>query len=476
MSEKWDLIVVGAGSAGLPAAIFAAESGARVLQVEADGRIGGTLHWSSGQISAAGTSVQRELGIEDSPEAHYEDAQRIARGTIDPVLGRLATEHAGETLEWLLSLGYELAPEAPQVGVTHEPYLVRRYYWGPRMALSILDVLAPVHQRLVDEGSIDLRLGTRMTGLLTDADGTVTGIETEGGDGGRQRFHGANVALTSGGYAANPDLWQELLPDVPLRSFTNPYSRGDGVLAARALGARVDGEDKFLCTFAGWLDDPDDPTSARFFTLAPTKRRPWEIYVDVNGRRFVREDHPSIDHLENALRRQPETRMFIVADEGIFQNAPPICLEPETELKARFGRHPNFMKASTLAGLAARMGVDAATLEETVADYNRAVDSGHDPELGREIMYRRIETPPFYAMGAGGVTVASPAGLAADAALRVLDDAGRPIPGLYAAGEVLGFTRLSGDAFVGGMSLMPALTFGRLLGQRLGRAAAAAAA
>ena len=244
-------------------------------------------------------------------------------------------------------------------------------------------------------------------------------------------------------------------------------SRGDGLLAARDIGAKVDGQDKFLCTFAGWLEDPDDPLSGSFYSLAPNQRRPWEVYLDVKGKRFMREDHPSIDYHENKLLQQPGMKMFIVCDEGIFQNAPPICLLPEAKFKAKFGNHPNFLKSSSIDGLAQQMDVDASTLENTLATFNAAVDQGRDDEFGREFLHRRIDTGPYYAMGAHGITVVSPAGLNAGGDLRVLREDGSPIDGLYAAGEVLGFTRLSGAAFVGGMSLTPALTLGRLLGERI---------
>lgn len=466
MPDKWDAIIVGAGSAGLPAAIFAAQRGLKVLQIEADNRVGGTLFWSSGQISAAGTRLQRDLGIHDSPEAHYADAQKITNHTIDPVLGKLAIDHAADTIDWLMECGFEMAPGAPESGVTHEPYDTRRYYWGNNLAVSILDVVKPVHEKLVAEGKIELRLQTRLTRLVTDSAGAVIGVEAETPEG-STTFHANSVALTSGGYAANPEMWQAFTPKLPLCSYCNPFSRGDGINAARDLGAVVDGEDKFLCTCAGWRDEPDNPLSGLFFGLAPTTRRPWEIYVDANGKRFVREDHPSIDHLENSLLRQPDMKMWIVCDEAIVQNAPPITPLPEADFKARLGKHPNFPKADTLRELAEKIGVDAANLEATVARFNKAVDAGKDPELGREFLHRRIEKPPFYAMGASGITVVSPAGLNADGNLRVIGAGGKPISNLYAAGEVLGFTRLSGAAFVGGMSLTPAMTLGRLLGQSL---------
>ena len=467
MAVYWDVIVVGAGSAGLPVAIFAAARGAKVLQIEADSRIGGTLHWSSGQISAAGTSLQKRLGIDDSPAEHYEDAQRIVKGTIDPLLGRLAIDHAAGTFEWLLSCGFEPEEGTPLHTMGHEPFRTRRYLWGTNAAVSILDVIAPVHEKLVAEGRIDLRLGTKLTGLVQDGAGAVIGVTTEGAAG-TETHNAHNVVLASGGYAANPELWAELTPGFALRSYCNPFSRGDGIRAARDLGALVDGGEKYMCTFAGVLEDAGDPLSTALgLNFAPHLRMPWEIYVNTSGKRFVREDHPSVDHRENALLVQDDTKMFVVFDEAIRQNAPPINSAEGAALNDKFGNHPHYSKADTIAGLAQQMAVDADALAGTIARYNVAVNSGVDEDFGRETMLRRIERGPFYAIHAGGITVVSPAGLNADERLRVTKGDGAPIPGLYAAGEVLGFGRTSGKGFVGGMSLMPALTLGRLLGESI---------
>jgi fumarate reductase flavoprotein subunit len=465
-SADWDVIAIGAGSAGLPLAIKAAERGARVLQLEADYRIGGTLFWSSGQISAAGTRLQRERGIADSPAEHYRDAQRIAHGRIDPVVLRLNVEHAAATIDWLMDLGFKPAPGTPVAGEAHEAYSTRRYLWGTNKAVSILDTLKPVHDRLVQQGRIDLRLQHRLTALLTDDSGAVRGVRAETPNGSFE-FNGRNVVLASGGYAANPALWAELTPRVPLCSHVNPYSRGDGIVAARSLGAPVDGSEKFLCTFAGVLDDPEDPRSGAFLALSPGARKVWEVFVDVHGRRFMQEDHPSIDYRERSLLRQPGMAMHIVFDQAILDNASVLTLDAESVYRAKFGRHPAFVKSPTIAGLARKLGVPAANLRRTIEEYNRAVDAGVDRKWGRQFLIRRIERAPFYGIKAQGITVLSPAGLKVDSRLRVLGRGGRAIPNLYAAGEILGFGRTSGDAFVGGLSLTPALTFGRLLGEKL---------
>jgi fumarate reductase flavoprotein subunit len=467
MSDMWDIICVGAGSAGLPLAIQAAGRKARILQLEADNRVGGTLYWSSGQISAAGSRLQKEFGIDDSPDEHFADAQRIAHDTIDPVVLRLFVDNGAALLDWLMDLGFKPAPGTPVAGEAHEPYRTRRYQWGTNQAISILDTLKPVHEKLVSAGKIDLRLQHRMCELVTDTSGAVVGVVAEGPDGKRETFRGKNIVLASGGYAGSPEVWRQLSPQIPLCSYCNPYSRGDGILAARAVGAAVDGNEKFLCTFAGVLEDPNDPRSGRFLILSPRARNVWEVFLDREGKRFMREDHPSIDYRERSLLKQPGMAMTVLFDEGIFQNAQPLLMIPPAEARAKFGAHPNYLKANSLAELAKQLGISAATLEQTVREYNAAVDAGHDPQFGRQFLIRRIERAPFYAIRAQGITVLSPAGLAVDAQLRVLRPDGQPIPNLYAAGEVMGFGRTSGNAFVGGLSLTPALAFGKMLGERL---------
>lgn len=468
MTDNWDVIIVGAGSAGIPAAIFAGQRGARVLVIEADNRIGGTLHWSTGQVSAAGTRLQKELGIDDRPEWHYDDCARIVGGPINETLARLAINDAATTFDWLMDIGFEPAPETPVAGHGHEPYRVRRYYWGENAALSIFEVLQPLLDHEIGRGTVTLSLQTKLSGLVVE-DGAVVGIQAEARDGTTATIRGQNVVLASGGYAANPDLWAELTPSYPLRSHCNPYSRGDGIVAARAAGAKVDRGDMFLCSFAGVLQDPDDPLSARMgLILSPHMRMPWEVFVNRSGKRFVREDHPSVDHREHALLEQDGMEMFVVFDEGIRQNSPHIDPGVTREAVANlFGNHPSYFKADTLADLAAACGVNAANLEASVRQYNEAVESKQDEAFGRMALARPIDTPPYLAIRAVGFTVLSPGGIDVDGELRVIGTDGRPIPNLFAAGEILGSSRITGAAYVGGMSLLPAMTFGRLLGQKL---------
>ena len=113
MNERFDLVVVGAGTAGMPAAMEAATRGLKVALVEKSDRVGGTLHYSSGQMSGAGTRLQRARGIHDTPDLHFEDVMRISRGTADRGLVRRAVELGGETIDWLMDHGFEMHPACP---------------------------------------------------------------------------------------------------------------------------------------------------------------------------------------------------------------------------------------------------------------------------------------------------------------------------------------------------------------------------
>ena len=139
LSAHYDVIVIGGGTAGIPCALFAAQNGARVLLIEKSPALGGTLFWSTGQIAGAGTIFQRELGIQDSPDAHFDDCMRINEHTADPELTRLTVDHAGETINWLAANGFEVMAGHPVTGIGHDHFTTRRYQQGVR-SLSLIHI------------------------------------------------------------------------------------------------------------------------------------------------------------------------------------------------------------------------------------------------------------------------------------------------------------------------------------------------
>jgi len=467
--RRYDLLVIGAGTAGIPAAIFAAARGASVLVLDTAATVGGTLLLSSGQISAAGTRVQRQMGIVDTPDLFFQDLMRISRGTIDQAIARLAVDHAATTVDWLMDNGYELLPGYPVKGIGHEPYSNRRYYWSTLRGIGILNAMKPHFVRSVEAGKIDLRLEHRAVALSTDRSGAVVGVVAEASGGKRSEWRSRNVLLASGGYASNTAMFEKWSGFPKYLSGSYPFSLGEGHQLAESVGGYMRYAEKYLTNFGVLLATSAIPSTRRATTIFdPQLRQPWEIYVNSNGQRFVREDLPSVDAREHAFRHQPHLRHWVVLDHAVLQNAPPILEGWTQEDLAAALREPdaNFFRGDTLAALAEAAGLPGDMLAATIEAYNYGVETGND-FFGRKHLPTKLQKPPFYAIRHQGTSITSTAGIAVNEKLQVLRRDQSPVPNLYAAGEILGAGATQGQAFCGGMMVTPALTFGRLLGERL---------
>jgi fumarate reductase flavoprotein subunit len=480
-SERYDLVICGAGAAGMPCAIAAAEQGARVVVIEKAAEIGGTLHVAGGHVSAAGTRLQAELGIEDTPDSHYDDVMRICGNTADPALLRLAVDEAGPLVDWLHDLGFPFDPEAPQPALIYKPYSVARLYWGEAPGQKgpvILRTIRPEWDRHVAAGRITVLLEHALAGLVVE-DGRVAGIRATGPDGAGRELRGDAVVLATGGYGSSPDLFAELTPGAPqVLALARPAATGDGIRAALDLGAEVRGADRFLLNY-GVL--PAEPGSTRGASrsegidLRPERPRR-EIWVNEAGERFVAEDVQSLAAQHDALRAQPGQRAWVVLDEACLREGPQVHLAwDSSEVRRRAAEGRVAWLADSPDALARRAGLDPAALARTIEAWNAACAAGSDP-LGRTTGLVPLAEPPYVAIEMRCAATVTFGGLAVDGELRVVDAATRePIPGLFAAGEILGGATTSGRSYTGGMLLTPALAFGRLLGRRLGASAAAAA-
>lgn len=465
---RYDLIVIGAGTAGLPAAIFAARRGARVLLLDAAKDIGGTLHLASGQIAAAGSRTQIAKGIKDSPNAHYAEVMKLTHGLADPHIVRRTVDEAPATVNWLLDAGLVPLADHPVTGenATRKAYKVPRYLWGKDEGRAILAVIRRELEPEVANGRVTLRLDSRVTSLVTDADdatGTVIGVRA-----GDYVARGAHVLITTGGYSMNPAVFERLCGQPAYTSNSYPFSQGQGLELATSVGGWLRGRELHRPGSGSILtaESFDAKIYARF-TTAPQTRLPWEIWVNNAGHRYVREDEPITYERERAFVKQDRLRYQIVFD-SVIANEAPVGIEHWSREKflAQFGAHPMFHRADSLEALAAKAKIDAAGLVETVGQYNQAVANGRDA-FGRRHMPRPISQGPFYAITQLGHSATSSAGIVVDRELRVLRGDGSIVPNLRAAGEVLGSGATLGDAFVPGMLLTPALALGRWLGNTL---------
>ncbi len=465
MADNYDLIVVGAGTAGIPCAVAASKNSARVLLLEKADEIGGSLHISGGHMSAAGARRQIAKGIEDSVENHRNDIARISRGTAREDLVNLATTLAAPALDWLEDNGFVFAEEVPRLVYGHEPYSVARTYYGPDQGKSILVVLKKVLEEALVNNSLELRLNTSVKDLAHNSSGDIYGVILEDAT----QVCATNIVLATGGFGANAALF-ERLEKAPLVSAAWPTSTGDGLLMAEKAGAAIAGANTYLPTFGG-LPSPDGTGRVRWSDrplLISAERPPYEIYVDKSGSRWVAEDEISIDKKEHALTQIEKMTFWTVFDSNGLEQSQPMILGWSTDkFKSEANSLPGVFAGETLEELAKNAGIDAIGLVETVTEYNSDLALGKTDNFGRKFRPAPISQGPFYSVQNHAVTLITFSGIDVDSELRVRKSDGEVIPHLFAIGELLGSAATMGQSFAGGMLVMPSISFGKWLGERL---------
>lgn len=467
-SEHFDLAIVGGGTAGLAACIEACRRGLRVALIESQARLGGTLHWAAGLLSAAGTELQRYKGIQDTPQAHWADVMRISKNTADPRFVKMAVDLAASTIDWLMANRFDVDPACPQNVQNHAHYSVARTYWGRNKALSILDVLMAQMDALGSNGPHTM-LSTKATRILRVARGAVEGLELMQPGGNTIALRANKVLVTAGGFAGNRSMFQGITG----RRLYGPMpdgSDGSGIELLLEAGGTWR-ESPYLMASVGGIEDERGSGYVSFYErpqLIPQHRQPWEIYVDAAGTRFMREDNPEIDEREQALAKLTDTTFWIIMDSAIRAQSPALFPMWSSQEYERFlSCHHAVHRADSIEQLAEGAGIDAPSLVSTIAAYNEAVQCGQADPKGRQHLPAPIVQPPFYAIRNHAVIIKSHWGVRVNTELQVITPDGQPIPQLYACGEILGGSLLSGNSYATGMSLTPALSFGRWLGSRL---------
>jgi fumarate reductase flavoprotein subunit len=435
-----DVLVVGAGLAGLAAAVSAAERGAQVTICEKQAEIGGSTVLSAGLSAFAGTGEQAAEGVDDSVGLLRRDLLETGLHRNDPALVDAYCAEQLATYRWLRGLGVVYG----EVHAASGQSVPRSHPTDTRVLVrTLLDRALALGATFLPD--------TPARRLLLE-DGAVRGVLADG-----HELRAGAVVLASGGFSRNPGLLARFAPQMEraLRGGA-PGSTGDGLLMAWKAGAGVIDTPYIKGTF-GIHPDPDGAEGGTGI-LAIYKGA---IAVNRSGRRFVDESLP-YKVVGDACLAQEKGIAFQVFDQTVMDRGDPGV--PIYDFASRLG-NGLLQRADTLAGLAALIGVPAGALEATVAEYNAAI--GADP-LGRRTLSGGFGTPspiavaPFYAHASTTVVLATYCGLTVDARMRVRDVFGEVIPGLYAAGEIVG--GLHGAGYMTGTSIGKAGIFGRIAG------------
>lgn len=434
-----DVVVIGAGGAGMTAAITAHEAGKEVILLEKMPYAGGNTTKSTGGMNAAETSVQAELGIEDSVQTFIDDTMTGGKNVNDLALVTTMAENSAEAIDWLASIGAPLPEVSFSGGATNKR--IHRPEGGAAVGPYLVEKLLAK----IGEEEISLLYNTEATELIVE-DGAVTGVKATG-DGISYTINADAVVLATGGFGANLEMCAEYNPDLAGFVTTNsPCATGDGIKMAEAAGAAtVDMEQIQI-----------HPTVYQATSLMVTEsvRGGGAILVNASGERFI-DEMETRDVVSAAEIAQEGGYAYLVFDQAQRDNLSAIDSYVSNGLT---------VQADTIEGLASEMGVDAANLQATVETWNKAVAEQNDEAFGRTTgMDVDISVAPFYAIQIAPGIHHTMGGVKIDTTASVIGVDGEPIPGLFAAGEVTG--GVHGANRIGGNAVADIIVFGRIAGQ-----------
>ena len=431
-----DVVIIGAGGAGMTAAINTAQAGKDVILLEKMPYAGGNTTKATGGMNAAETHYQAEQGIDDSVEQFVEDTMEGGHNINDKDLVTTLAENSAEAIDWLDSIGAPLPKVSFSGGATNA-----RIH-APEDGSGVGAYLVTSLLKKMDELDINVMYDTKATSLISK-DGTVTGVKAESRDT-EYTINAKAVILATGGFGNNEDMIVQYRKDLKGTVTTSaPGITGDGIVMAEDVGAGlVDIEQIQL-----------HPTVEQKTSMLITEsvRGDGAILVNQDGKRFT-DELLTRDVVSAAELEQPGSYAYIIFDQRLRDGLKAIEKYVSTGIT---------VQGDTIEELAEKIDVDPATLAETLKNWNQYVADQNDPDFGRTTgMDHDLSQAPFYAIKIAPGIHHTMGGVHIDTDARVIDKDGNPIPGLFAAGEVVG--GVHGGNRLGGNAVADVVVFGKI--------------
>ena len=441
------ILIIGAGAAGLCAALAAKEAGVELVVIERDAVPWGSTALSAGLIPAAGTRFQRAEGITDSPQVFAADIQRKAHNESDPAVVEAVAQGSGPLIEWL----------ADRHGFPFD--VVENFNYPGHSALRMHGLPSRTGQELIDRlrdaaeaSDIVILTGRAAERLIADNDGRIRGIEVLRGDGARERFGCDALILACNGYGGNPALVARFIPEMAdALYFGHPGNRGDAVRWGEELGAQL--------AHLGAYQGHGSVATPHNILISWAVIMQGGVQVNAQGRRFCDESRGYSEAAAEVLR-QPGGIAWDVFDARIAD----VARQFEDFRNAE--RAGALLRAQTVAELAAAMHMPVGALAEEWEEVESLKAQSARDRFGRQFAPQQRCAPPFHAVKVTGALFHTQGGLAIDAAARVKRSDGTTFPNLFAAGGAA--AGVSGDTAAGylsGNGLLTATVLGRLAGE-----------
>ena len=490
IEETVDVVVVGAGGAGMTAAITATDAGKKVIVVESQPIAGGNSVRSTGGMNAAKTPYQDKnefkeaAGVEKTlataaekfadnatitalaatvkeqwdayqanPQGYFDSVELMeldtligGKGKNNPELVKALAENSAAAIEWLASIGAEVKNVGAFGGASVKR--IHRPVNADGKVTAVGAYIVPILEKNLQDRNVQFLFDTTANEIIMK-DGKAVGIKATGKDGNKVTINAKSVVIATGGFGANSEMVEKYKPELKGFATTNAEgAQGQGIDMATAVGAATVDMDQIQIHPTVHIEEDGNA-----HLITEGLRGDGAILVNAEGKRFY-DEVSTRDKVSAAIIAQPEKSAWLVVDQSMVDKSAVI---------AGYIKSGYTVTGATYEELAKAMGVDEATFVSTMNTWNQAVEAKSDAEFNRTSFANPLTAAPYYAIKITPAVHHTMGGIAINPKAEVLNEKGEAISGLFAAGEVTG--GVHGANRLGGNAVADFTVFGRIAGQ-----------
>ena len=490
IEETVDVVVVGAGGAGMTAAITATDAGKKVIVVESQPIAGGNSVRSTGGMNAAKTPYQDKnefkeaAGVEKTlataaekfadnatitalaatvksqwdayqanPQGYFDSVELMeldtmigGKGKNNPELVKALAENSADAIEWLASIGAEVKNVGAFGGASVKR--IHRPVNADGKVTAVGAYIVPILEKNLQDRNVQFLFDTTANEIIMK-DGKAVGIKGTGKDGHKVTINAKSVIIATGGFGANAEMVEKYKPELKGFATTNAEgAQGQGIDMATAVGAATVDMDQIQIHPTVHIEEDGNA-----HLITEGLRGDGAILVNAEGKRFY-DEVSTRDKVSAAIIEQTDKSAWLIVDQTMVDKSAVI---------AGYIKSGYTVTGATYEELAKAMGVDEATFTSTMNTWNQAVEAKSDAEFGRTSFANPLTTAPYYAIKITPAVHHTMGGIVINPKAEVLNEKGEAIPGLFAAGEVTG--GVHGANRLGGNAVADFVVFGRISGQ-----------
>ena len=490
IEETVDVVVVGAGGAGMTAAITATDAGKKVIVVESQPIAGGNSVRSTGGMNAAKTPYQDKnefkeaAGVEKTlataaekfadnatitalaatvksqwdayqanPQGYFDSVELMeldtligGKGKNNPELVKALAENSAAAIEWLASIGADVKNVGAFGGASVKR--IHRPVNADGKVTAVGAYIVPILEKNLQDRNVQFLFDTTANEIIMK-DGKAVGIKATGKDGNKVTINAKSVVIATGGFGANAEMVEKYKPELKGFATTNAEgAQGQGIEMATAVGAATVDMDQIQIHPTVHIEEDGNA-----HLITEGLRGDGAILVNAEGKRFY-DEVSTRDKVSAAIIAQPDKSAWLVVDQSMVDKSAVI---------AGYIKSGYTVTGATYEELAKAMGVDEATFVSTMNTWNQAVEAKSDAEFNRTSFANPLTAAPYYAIKITPAVHHTMGGIVINPKAEVLNEKGEVISGLFAAGEVTG--GVHGANRLGGNAVADFVVFGRISGQ-----------